>query len=207
MAIISRFANLARWTRVSSRPTLRTRYHPNPIGTPPLQIEMRLKECITEPITRGGSATWNGVSMRAILLLLAGWLLLGGSVHAGGAACVMAKYQGETLDYALVVGRNHPVAAQEAAQQELRTKGYADYLRHLDVMRAQNLSSLDHAHVIVIRSEFQDARGKGRSAMGCGFSADSYRAAELDAVRDLQAYFWGWKPDQHGYQVVRKFRY
>ena len=99
------------------------------------------------------------------------------------------------------------VAAQEAAEAELRAKGFADYYRHLDVMRAQNLSNLQHAHVIVIRSEFSDVRGKPRSAMGCGFASNSYRDAELDAVRDLQAYFWGWKPDQHGYQVVRKFRY
>ena len=144
--------------------------------------------------------------MRTLPLILAGWLLAGGSVHAG-AACVMAKHQGHTLDYALVTGSDHPSQAQEAAEAELRGKGYANYDRHLDVIRAQNLSNLDHAHVIVIRSEFKDWRGKGRSAMGCGFSAVSYRDAELDAVRDLQAYFWGWKPDQHGYQVVRKFQY
>lgn len=119
----------------------------------------------------------------------------------------MAKYQGETLDYALVHSKSHPVEAQEAAEAELRAKGYANYHSHLDVMRAQNLSDLDHAYVIVIHSEFQDWREKGRSAMGCGFSAASYRDAELEAVRDLQAYFWGWKPDQHGYRVVRKFRY
>lgn len=119
----------------------------------------------------------------------------------------MAKYQGQTLDYALVVGKGHPVEAQEAAEGELRAKGYADYLKHLDVMRAQNLSDLDRAHVIVIRSEFKDVRGKNRSAMGCGFARRSYQDAELDAVRDLQAYFWGWKPDLHGYAIVRKFRY
>ncbi|MCB1789797.1 MAG: hypothetical protein KDJ24_05830 [Gammaproteobacteria bacterium] len=127
--------------------------------------------------------------------------------NAGGAACVMAKFQGQTLDYALVYGKQHPVEAQEAAEAELRAKGYADYYKHLDIMRAQNLSNLDQAYVIVIRSEFRDVRDKPRSAMGCGFARGSYRDAELDAVRDLQAYFWGWKPDQHGYQVERKFRY
>lgn len=126
---------------------------------------------------------------------------------AGGAACVMARHQGETLDYALVVGRSHPVEAQEAAEVALREKGYADYRGRLDIMRAQNLTDLAHAHVIVIRSEFEDWRGKARSAMGCGFSGASYRDAELDAVRDLQAHFWGWKPDLHGYEVVRKFEY
>lgn len=128
-------------------------------------------------------------------------------VVAGGAACVMAKYQGETMDYALVVGKPHPVVAQEAAEAELRGKGYGDYLRNLDVIRAQNFTDLAHAYVIVIRSEFEDLRGRERSAMGCGFSAVSYRAAELDAVHDLQAYFWGWKPDLHGYRVLRKFQY
>jgi hypothetical protein len=145
--------------------------------------------------------------IRLNALLLAGLVLMGDLALAGGAACVMAKYQGQTLDYALVHGKSHPAEAQEAAMDELREKGYADYLKHLDVMRAQNLSKDDHAYVIVIRSEFKDVRGKDRSAMGCGFHAQSYRAAELDAVRDLQAYFWGWKPDLHGYVVVRQFQY
>ncbi len=140
-------------------------------------------------------------------IFTAALVLMTGTGHAGGAACVMAKYQGVTLDYALVYGKSHPVEAQEAAEDELRAKGYADYVKHLDVMRAQNLSDLEHAHVIVIRSEFKDWRGKDRSAMGCGFASGSFQAAELDAVRDLQAYFWGWKPDQHGYEVVRKFRF
>lgn len=145
--------------------------------------------------------------MRSTLLMLVVLVLSGAHVYAGGAACVMAKYQGQTLDYALDYGKSHPSQAQETAQAELRSKGYADYLKHLDVMHAQNLSDLDHAYVMVIRSEFADSRGKARSAMGCGFSSASYRAAELDAVRDLQAYFWGWKPDLHGYQMVRKFQY
>jgi hypothetical protein len=144
---------------------------------------------------------------RLLNLCLSVCLLSAQTVLAGGAACVMAKYQGETLDYALVYGKAHPVEAQEAAEDLLREKGYASYLKNLDVMRAQNLSSLDHAYVIVIRSEFEDARGKPRSAMGCGFSAVSYTEAEYDAVRDLQAYFWGWKPDQHGYTLVQKLRY
>jgi hypothetical protein len=142
-----------------------------------------------------------------LLLILVVSIVLMQEANAGGAACVMAKFQGQTLDYALVYGKDHPVDAQEAAEAALRDKGYADYHRHLDVMRAQNLSDLDSAYVIVIKSEFEDWRGKSRSAMGCGFSPRSYTDAELDAVRDLQAYFWGWKPDQHGYEVVRKFTY
>jgi hypothetical protein len=133
--------------------------------------------------------------------------LLSGTAGAGGAACVMARFQGQTLDYALAYAKAHPADAQAVAMSELRAKGYADYQGGLDLMRAQNLTSLPHAFVLVIHSEFEDARGKARSAMGCGFSEVSYRDAELDAVRDLQAHYWGWKPDLHGYRIVRRLRY
>ena len=119
--------------------------------------------------------------MRIQFVLFPVLFLMSGLAVSGGAACVMAKYQGQTLDYALVYGKPHPAEAQDAAKDELRRKGYADYRKHLDVMRAQNLSNDDHAFVIVIRSEFKDMRGKARSAMGCGFDPQSYRAAELDA--------------------------
>ncbi len=145
--------------------------------------------------------------MRLIAPLLFLFCLLGNVAHAGGAACVMAKFEGKTLDHALVYGKTHPVEAQETAEAELRAKGYGDYKKHLDVMRAQNLTDLAHAFVVVIRSEFKDIRGRDRSAMGCGFSGSSYRNAEFDAVRDLQVYFWGWKPDQHGYEIVRQLKY
>lgn len=135
-------------------------------------------------------------------------MLFAGAANAvGGAACVMAKYHGETLDYALVYDKDHPDEAQEAAKAKLREKGFDSYHRNLDVIRPQAASFLDSAYVIVIRSEFADIRGKPRSAMGCGFSAASYADAELEAVRDLQVHFWGWKPDQHGYRVVRQFTY
>ena len=145
--------------------------------------------------------------MRLIPPLLFFVIVLCKPVQAGGAACVMAKFEGTSLDYALVVGTAHPVEAQERAEAELRAKGYGDYKKHLDVMRAQNLSDLERAYVVVVRSEFKDIRGRDRSAMGCGFSSSSYPHAEFDAVRDLQAYFWGWKPDQHGYEIVRQLRY
>jgi hypothetical protein len=139
----------------------------------------------------------------AVLCLMA----LAGAAGAGGAACVMAKYQGKTLDYELVVGKSHPDEAQDAAKQALREKGFDAYHRHLDVMHPQAATFLDSAYVIVIHSEFLDVRDRPRSAMGCGFSARSYADAELEAVRDLQQHFWGWKPDLHGYRVVRKFTY
>ena len=126
---------------------------------------------------------------------------------AAGAACVMAKYQGQTLDYELVVTREHPVVAQETAEQRLRERGYGNYLKHLDVVHAQNITDLPHAYVMVIRSEFTDQRGRARSVMGCGFHPASYEEALWDALRDAQNYFWGWKPDRDGYEVVKKLRY
>lgn len=135
------------------------------------------------------------------------WIMFTPRVHAGGAACVMAKFQGQTLDYELVVTDGHPVEAQEEAERRLRERGYGDYYKHLDVIRAQNLTNLPSAHVVVIRSEFTDVRGRPRSAMGCGFDANSFDAALWDAIRDTQNYYWGWKPDRDGFDVVKHLRY
>jgi len=127
--------------------------------------------------------------------------------QAAGAACVMAKFQGQTLDYELVITQGHPVEAQEEAETRLKKKGYDNYYKELDVVRGQNLTNLPHAYIVVIRSEFKDWRGKDRSAMGCGFHPDSYEEALWDAIRDTQNYFWGWKPDRDGYEIVKKVRY
>jgi len=142
-----------------------------------------------------------------LFLLVYGLIVLVPRAHAGGAACVMAKYQGQTLDYELVVTQGHPVEAQEEAERRLRERGWGDYYKHLDVIRAQNLTNLPSAHVMVIRSEFKDQRGRDRSVMGCGFHSNSYDEALWDALRDAQNYFWGWKPDRDGYEVVKKLRY
>ena len=57
--------------------------------------------------------------MRFASLVLCAALSWTPLANAGGAACVMAKYQGETLDYALIYGKSHPSEAQEAAEAEL----------------------------------------------------------------------------------------
>lgn len=147
--------------------------------------------------------------MRAWLLGVSGaWLLmLGGTAVAGGAACVMAKWQGNTLDYALVTGRDHPDTAQQEARRQLHAKGYDDYAGGVDVTHAQGLSNLEHAFAVVIRSDFETWRGKPRTSYGCGFSAVSYQEALWEAVRDLQRYSWGWKPDRDGYRVIQQVRY
>ena len=147
--------------------------------------------------------------MMRIPLLFASLLLsaMPALVSAAGAACVMAKFQGQTLDYELVVTKGHPVEAQEEAEAKLREKGYGNYYKNLDIVRPQNLTNLPRAYVIVIRSEFKDWRDRDRSAMGCGFSASSYDDALWDAIRDAQAFYWGWKPDRDGYEIVKKLRY
>ncbi len=144
----------------------------------------------------------------AIAVLIGGLLgLPAAPLWAAGAACVMAKFQGRTFDYELVVTRGHVVQAQEEAERRLRKKGYGDYYKHLDIIRAQNLTNLPHAYAVVIRSDFKDARGKDRSVVGCGFSARSYKDALWDALRDAQSYFWGWKPDRDGFKVIRRLHY
>jgi hypothetical protein len=142
-----------------------------------------------------------------IFTLIFLWVMFASRSNAAGAACVMAKFQGKTLDYELVTTQGHPVEAQEEAERRLRERGFGDYYKHLDVIRAQNLTNLPHAYAVVIRSEFTDQRGRERSTMGCGFDAYSYDAALWDALRDAQNYFWGWKPDRDGFDVVKKLRY
>lgn len=149
------------------------------------------------------------------------WLvaICGGSALAadgrqpmGGAACVMAKWQGNTLDYALVTGKAHPVEAQEAAEAILREKGYANYKKNVDVLHPQALTNLPHAFVVVIKSTFttgafKSFRGRERTSYGCGFSGNSYDEALWEAIRDLQSHSWGWKPDRDGYQEIERKRY
>lgn len=125
----------------------------------------------------------------------------------GGAACVMAKWQGNTLDYALVTGKSHPVEAQEEAEQLLARKGYDRYGPNVDIRHPQALTNLPHAYVIVLKSDYKTSRGRDRSSYGCGFSAQGYEDALWEAIRDLQSHAWGWKPDRDGYRVIEKTRY
>lgn len=125
----------------------------------------------------------------------------------GGAACVMAKWQGNTLDYVLVTGKDHAGEAQEAARMLLKEKGYGNYGAGVDITHPQGMTNLAHGFVVVLRSDFKTSRGKDRTSYGCGFSAKSYDDALWDAIRDMQRFSWGWKPDRDGYQVVVKRRF
>ena len=124
----------------------------------------------------------------------------------GGAACVMAKWQGNTLDYVLVYGKKHPVEAQEEGERMLSERGYADYKKHVDIMFNQAVSNLPHAYVIVVKTTYKTKLGKDRTSYGCGFSPKSYADAQWDALRDLQNYSWGWTPSL-GFKVVEQLRY
>jgi len=152
--------------------------------------------------------------MRFMLILLLSWLPAAFAATAGapvssmgGAACVMAKWQGNTLDYALVMGKSHPVEAQKAAEQMLAAKGYDKYGPNIDIRHAQAVTNLPHAYVIVLKTIYKTSRGKERTSYGCGFSAKSHDEALWAAMQDLQSYSWGWKPDRDGYQVIEKTRY
>jgi hypothetical protein len=137
------------------------------------------------------------------LLLCVTW-----PVHAlGAAACAMAKWQGNTLDYALVTGKGALAEDQTAALALLRDKGYGRYGPGVDITHLQGGTALPHGFAVVIRSDFKTQRNRVRTSYGCGFSAASYDQALWEAIHDLQRYSWGWIPDRDGYQVVEKRRY
>ena len=140
------------------------------------------------------------------LLLPMGFAALCGQA-LGSAACVMAKWQGDTLDYALAVVDGHPAEAQAAAEQALRAKGYGSFMARLDVIHPQAVTDLAQGHLVVIKTTYTTVRGKQRSSYGCGFAQTSAEAALWEAMRDLQAHSWGWKPDRHGFEVVEKRSY
>lgn len=142
-----------------------------------------------------------------LLLSTSGVALTASPSQGGGAACVMAKWHGNTLDYALVVDRGSPDEAQQEARAILKEKGYGNYGPGVDVTHPQGMTDLRHAFVVVIRTDFKTWRDRDRTSYGCGFSASSYDDALWGAIRDMQRFSWGWVPDRDGYRVVEKRRY
>ena len=126
---------------------------------------------------------------------------------AAAAACVMAKWQGNTLDYVLVHGKSHPVEAQEEAQRLLGERGYGRYGPNVDIRHPQATTALPSGHAVVLKSTYKNWRGRERTSYGCGFAAQSREEALWAALRDLQAHAWGWMPDRDGYQIVEQLRY
>ncbi len=126
-------------------------------------------------------------------------LLLSGNV-AAGAACVIAKEKSNSLAIEWVHSSESAEVALVQAKQKLRKQGYK-------YLFPQATTELKHAYVIIIRSDYKSVRGWDRTTYGCGFSAESYDEALWAAIRNLQSYAWGWKPDKEGYKISDKAKY
>jgi hypothetical protein len=148
----------------------------------------------------------SAVSARAGLSLVCALCLGLTSFQAeSAAACVIAKKQGNSQAIEWVAQPGVSVAAAVAeAKRRLGEQGFGQ--GRYEGLFPQANSPLDHAHVIIVRTEYTNARGKKRVSYGCGFSEVSEHEAEWDALRDLQSYSWGWVPSK-GYDVVERFRY
>jgi len=119
---------------------------------------------------------------------------------AGGAACVIAKKMGnsEAIEW-----NYSPESAETAlfqAKEKLRARGYR-------FLFPQATTDLEHAYVVIIESSYKSSRGRDRISYGCGFSEASYDEALWAAIRNLQSYAWGWKPDREGYKISEKSKY
>jgi len=130
---------------------------------------------------------------------------LGAPGAQAGAACVVAKKHGNSL---AIEWAAHPDASVELLVQELkrrlREQGYGQD-RYEDLFPQAN-TDLAHGHVVIVRTEYVNARGKPRVSYGCGYSDQSAHEAEWAALRDLQSYSWGWVPSK-GHEVIGQFRY
>ncbi len=137
--------------------------------------------------------------LSACLIGLFLWLPLSGDAMAG-AACVIAKDKGDSKAIEWVHSPESAEVALAQAKQKLRKLGYK-------YLFPQITTELEHAYVIIIKSNYKSARGWDRTTYGCGFSDKSYDEALWAAIRNLQSYAWGWKPDREGYKISDKKRY
>ena len=138
------------------------------------------------------------------VLVLCLSLLSSAQVDAAGA-CVVAKRMGDSL--ALEWLAQPGITVQQAvneAERLLQEQGYGKD-RYEDVF-AQANTDLPHAYALIVKTSYKNARGKSRTSYGCGFSAESYSDAQWSALRDLQAYSWGWTPSR-GFEVVEQFKF
>lgn len=140
----------------------------------------------------------------ACLSLPAIFLCVQVPLQAAGA-CVVAKKMGNSLALEWVAGPELTVEqAVEEGKRRLEEQGYGQD-RYEDLFPQAN-SAQQHAHLVIVRSQYPNARGRPRTSYGCGFSAENAAEAEWAALRDLQSYSWGWMPDK-GYEVIEKVQY
>ncbi len=145
----------------------------------------------------------NTAGVRTITSLMLVVVFLPGVGQAGGS-CVVAKKLGDSLAVEWVTGAEETaLSATEKAKEKLREQGHQG--RYIDV-HPQALTELAHAYVVIIKSRYQTVRGRMRTSYGCAFDSESFQTAEVLAVRNLQTYSWGWKPE-NGYEVVAQFQY
>jgi hypothetical protein len=126
------------------------------------------------------------------------WMVSANSM--AGAACVVAKSKGHSEAIEWAHSSESAETALFQAKQKLRQRGYK-------YLFPQATTELKHAYVIIVKSNYKSARGRDRTSYGCGFSETSYDEALWAAIRNLQSYAWGWKPDREGYQVSDKKQY
>ena len=135
----------------------------------------------------------------ACLLWVALLLILPGNALAG-AACVIAKTMGNSEAIEWVHSSESAEAVLFQAKQKLRERGYK-------YLFPQATTELEHAYLVIVESHYKSSRGKERTSYGCGFSEQSYDEALWAAIRNLQSYAWGWKPDREGYKITTKKQY
>jgi hypothetical protein len=139
-----------------------------------------------------------------VLWLSALVLLCGSQQLLAGASCVVAKRLGNSLAIEWSAGEIlSPESATEKAKQKLLAQGLQKKYQDL---HPQATSDLPHAHMVIVKTEYQTLIGKQRTSYGCGYSRRSAAEAEQAALYDLQNYSWGWKPE-FGYKLVKAFRY
>jgi len=133
------------------------------------------------------------------LVYLSLLLVLPEAVMAG-AACVIAKKLGNSEAIEWAHSSKSAEAALLQAKNKLRKRGYK-------YLFPQLTTELKHAYVVIIKSDYKNSRGKNKTSYGCGFSEQSYDEALWIAIRNLQSYAWGWKPDREGYKISDKKQY
>ncbi len=141
---------------------------------------------------------------RVSTVMLAALLMMLMDQAHSGAACVVAKRQGDSLAIEWVASPQvSAVQAVDQATERLVAQGYR--IKGQDV-HAQANTDLPHAYLVIIKTRYTTLIGRERTSYGCGYSPRSAGEAEQAAIYDLRNYSWGWKPE-FGYEVMEKSRY
>ncbi|MDJ0807553.1 MAG: hypothetical protein QNJ78_12045 [Gammaproteobacteria bacterium] len=121
-----------------------------------------------------------------------------------GASCVVVKKLGDSQAIEWVAAEHESAAsATDKAKRKLLSQTHPDKYQGL---HPQASTDLPHAHVVIVKTEYETTRGRPRTSYGCGFSAHSNEHAKAMALYNLRNYSWGWKPE-FGYQVQESFHY